>query len=151
MRLTHEFTVSPGEGVDSAGKVETRGIDYIPEVERHGRASALAWAFCPSQFGLVVAVLGAFPIEFGLSWWSTIGVILLGTAIGSLIIGFQSISGPKTGTTQSGTSGAFFGVNGRLVGVILALITNVLFLIIIAWTSGQAFEAGFHRLVEQPT
>jgi purine-cytosine permease-like protein len=151
MRLTHEFTVAPGQGVDSAGKVETRGVDYIPEVERHGRVSDIAWAFCPSQFGLVVAVLGAFPIEFGLSWWSTIGVILLGTAIGSSIIGFQSISGPKSGTTQSVTSGAFFGVNGRLVGVSLALITNVLFLIIIAWTSGQAFEAGFHRLVGTPT
>lgn len=151
MKATREFTVAPGAGVDTVGRVETRGIDYIPDIERHGRPANLAWAFCPSQFGFVVAVLGAFPIAFGLSFWSTIVVILAGTAVGSLIIGCQAISGPKSGTTQSVTSGAFFGVHGRLVGVALALITNILFLIIIAWTTGQAFVEGFHRLLGTPT
>jgi purine-cytosine permease-like protein len=146
-----EVSAAAGRGVDAAGKVESRGIDHIPAVERHGGPIDFAWAFGPSQLGFVIAVFGSFPIAFGLSLWSTLSAILVGTAIGSLLISFQALSGPKTGTTQSVTSVAFFGVHGRLIGAVLALVTNIGFGAIIAWTTGQAFVWGLHRLIGTPT
>jgi purine-cytosine permease-like protein len=146
-----EVIAEPGRGVDAAGKVETRGIDHIPSVERDGRPIDFAWAFGPSQLGFVIAVFGSFPIAFGLSLWSTLSAIVVGTAIGSLLISLQALSGPKTGTTQSVTSVAFFGVHGRLIGAALALVTNIGFGAIIAWTTGQAFVWGLHRLIGTPT
>jgi purine-cytosine permease-like protein len=146
-----EYVVPAGQGVDEVGKVETRGIDQIPDVERNSRPLNLAAAFISVQFSFVIIVFGSFPISWGLGWWSTMAAVTVGTIIGSIVLALIGLSGPLTGTNQSVTSGAFFGVHGRLIGTAIALFIDIGFLAIIAWTTGQTFVDGLHALFNTPS
>jgi len=148
---SHEYAVEQGKGIDEVGKVENRGIDQIPEIERHSNPKNLAAAFIAVQFSFVIIIFGSFPITWGLGWWATMAAVTVGLAIGSVLIALISLSGPLTGTNQSVTSGAFFGVQGRLIGSAISLLIDVGFLALIAWTTGQTFIEGFHRLFSTPT
>ncbi|MGH2513392.1 MAG: purine-cytosine permease family protein [Candidatus Limnocylindrales bacterium] len=146
-----EYSVAPGQGVDAFGKVETRGIDQIPDIERNSNPKNMAAAFAAVQFSFVIVVFGSLPILWGLGWWSTLTAVTVGVAIGSLVIAVMSLSGPLTGTNQSVSSGAYFGVKGRLIGSAIALFIDIGFLAIIAWTTGQTLVDGAHLLIGTDT
>lgn len=150
-RASGEYTVAPGEGIDEVGKVETRGIDQIPDIERNSFPRNMAAAFASVQFSFVIIVFGSLPILWGLGWWSTFTAVTVGVAIGSVVIAVMALSGPLTGTNQSVSSGAYFGVKGRLIGSAIALFIDIGFLAIIAWTTGQTFVDGFNLLFGTPT
>jgi len=150
-RASGEFTVAPGQGVDAVGKVETRGIDQIPDVERNSYPMNMAAAFASVQFSFVIVVFGSLPIIWGLGWWSTLTAVTAGCAIGSLVIALMALSGPLTGTNQSVSSGAYFGVKGRLIGSAIALFIDIGFLAIIAWTTGQTLVDGMNIIFGTPT
>jgi hypothetical protein len=80
-KATGEYTVAPGEGVDAIGRVETRGIDQIPDVERNSNPRNMAAAFASVQFSFVIIVFGGLPIIWGLGWWSTMTAVTVGVAI----------------------------------------------------------------------
>ncbi len=143
---TGEYTVAPGQGIDQIGRVETRGIDQIPDVERNSNPRNMAAAFASVQFSFAIVFFGGLPILWGLGWWSTVAAITVGTAIGSLVIAVMALSGPLTGTNQSVSSGAYFGVRGRLIGSALALFIDIVFLALIAYTTGQTLVDGGHIL-----
>ena len=111
-----EYSVAAGQGVDAIGKVETRGIDQIPDVERNSNPKNMAAAFAAVQFSFVIVLFGGLIVSFGLGFWSTLTAVTVGVAIGSVIIAVMALSGPLTGTNQSVSSGAYFGVRGRLIG-----------------------------------
>ena len=62
--------IAAGEGEDNFGRIETRGIDMIPEVERKSKPSELFSVFFGPQFGYGNMLFGALPIAFGLGWWA---------------------------------------------------------------------------------
>lgn len=130
----------------SALAVETHGINPIPLGER--------WARPRDVFGLVfggansisTAVLGTFPVVFGLTFWDGAIAILLGVVVGSLILAPMVLFGPRNGTNNAVSSSAHFGVHGRLVGSMLALLGAFTFLALAVWASGDALLASFSRL-----
>lgn len=132
------------------GTVEVRGVDYIPEAERDGSPWHLFWVFIGAQLSFTVIVFGWLPITFGLGWWSSVTSILVGLTIGTLIYAPFALFGPKTGTNSAVSSGAHFGVVGRLIGSILAMITAVGFFAISIWTGGDALISGLHSLIGTP-
>lgn len=132
------------------GTVETRGIDFIPNDERDGSPRALFWVFIGAQLSFTVIVFGWLPITYGLSWWSSVTAIVTGLLIGCAIYAPFALFGPRTGTNSAVSSGAHFGVVGRLVGSILAMITAVGFFAISIWTGGDALVAGAHSLLGTP-
>ena len=139
MRVGHE-------SADEIGRVEARGIDYVPETDRHSRPRDLAWAMFGPQFGFGNMVFGSFGIVFGLSWWSTVTAVSVGVALGSLIFAGVAIQSPKTGTNNAVSSGAFFGVTGRYLGSLISLVIGLAFFAILVWTSGQTIVNVFHRI-----
>ncbi len=141
-----EYSVAAGQGVDAIGKVETRGIDQIPDVERNSNPKNMAAAFAAVQFSFVIVLFGGLIVSFGLGFWSTLTAVTVGVAIGSVIIAVMALSGPLTGTNQSVSSGAYFGVRGRLIGSAIALFIDIVFLALIAWTTGQTLVDGAHIL-----
>jgi purine-cytosine permease-like protein len=141
-----ESRVAAGEGRDSFARLETRGIDYIPDVERNSRPANLAWTYFGSQFGYAVFVLGGLLPVFGLSWWASFWAIISGTLIGSLAVGSVGLIGPKTGTNSTVSSVASFGVRGRYLGSIIAQFDNLGFNVIIIWSGGLAIIESMHRL-----
>lgn len=133
-------------GVDEVGKVETRGIDYIPPAERHSNPRNLAWVMCAPEFAFGIMVFGSLPLAFGLGWWASFWAITLGIGVGSLIFGPMGLIGPKTGTNNCVSSGAYFGILGRFIGSAITLFVGLGFFAILVWTGGQAVIACLHRL-----
>jgi purine-cytosine permease-like protein len=134
------------ESADEIGRVEARGIHYVPESDRHSRPRNLAWAMFGPQFGFGNMVFGSLGIVFGLSWWSTFTAVTVGVALGSLIFAGVAIQSPKTGTNNAVSSGAFFGVRGRYLGSLISLFIGLAFFAILVWTSGQTIINVFHRI-----
>jgi purine-cytosine permease-like protein len=133
--------------VDRLGKIETRGIDYIPEEERHSRPRNIVWILTGGSITFSVIVIGWLPITFGLGWWSAVSSMVVGTAVGALLLAPMALLGPRTGTNNPVSSGAHFGVVGRIVGSVLGLLGALAFAALTVWTGGDALVDGAHRLI----
>lgn len=140
----------PRHGVDEIGRVETRGVDYIPEDERTSTPREMGIVFFGAQMCFGIIVLGSLPVAFGLSWWASFSAITVGTAVGTALFGPMSLVGPRTGTNSAVSSGAFFGVVGRAVGSIVVLFIAIGFYALAVWTGSQAVVAGGNRLFGLP-
>jgi purine-cytosine permease-like protein len=149
--LSADSKIAAGEGVDSLGRIETRGIDFIPYVERHSSPRNLAWVMVGCQYALGIVLFGSLPIAFGLGFWGSVTSITVGLAIGSILYAPTGLIGPRTGTNNAVSSGAYFGVRGRVLGSAIALFTGLGFAIIDIFTAGQMIVFGFHRLFDTGT
>jgi len=138
------------ESVDRVGQIETHGVDLIPESERHSRPANIFWILIGGQMTVSVMVLGWIPIAFGLGWWSAASSLVVGAAIGSLLASPIAMLGLYTGTNSPVSSGAFFGVVGRLVGSALGLFISLGFFALAVWVGGQAAVEGAHKLFGTP-
>jgi purine-cytosine permease-like protein len=132
--------------------VEQHGIESIPDRERTSTLldfMRIEWAGLNS---LATAVLGAFPIIFGLSFWQALAATVLGILVGALVLAPMALFGPLTGTNNAVSSSAHFGVVGRILGSFLSLLTAVAFYSISVWASGDALIGAARRLFGwQPT
>ncbi|MFP5290019.1 MAG: purine-cytosine permease family protein [Actinomycetes bacterium] len=133
-----------------ATEVEQRGIDTVPDADRTS-----TWVdLMRIQFGgantFATVLLGTFPIVLGLSFWQAVGATVLGLAVGILVLMPMGLFGPKTGTNNAVSSGAFFGVRGRVVGSFLSLLTAVAFYSISVWVGGDALVGALNRLLGVP-
>jgi purine-cytosine permease-like protein len=137
--------VAAGEGKDSFGNIETRGIDMIPEVERGSKPYELFTVFFGPQFGYGNMLFGALAIGFGLGWWAAFAAITIGCAVGSLVFLAVSPISPKTGTNTQVSSGGAFGVRGRLLGSGITWFIAMGFFVILVYTAGQAVISTFNR------
>jgi purine-cytosine permease-like protein len=138
------------DAADQVGTIEGRGVEYIPEEERHSRPSELVPTFIGAQFSLTVIVVGWLPIAFGLGWWSSVSAITIGVLVGTLLYAPFALFGPRTGTNSAVSSGAHFGVVGRLIGSFLALFSALGFYAVCVWTGGEALVSGASKLFGTP-
>lgn len=133
-----------------ATEVETHGIDTIPDADRTS-----TWVdLLRIQFGgantFATVLLGTFPIVLGLSFWQAVLATVTGVLVGTVFLMPMGLFGPKTGTNNAVSSGAFFGVRGRVVGSFLSLLTAIAFYSISVWVSGDALVGGLNRLAGIP-
>lgn len=127
--------------------IERHGIESIPDAERTATVFdffRIAWGGSNS---LATAVLGAFPIIFGLSFAQGLAATVAGVVLGAFILAPMAIFGPMNGTNNAVSSSAHFGVVGRMVGSFLSLLTAVCFFSISVWSSGDAVMGALQRLV----
>lgn len=137
-------------GIDQVGRIETRGVDYIPEAERHSRPGELTAVFVGTQLCFGIIVLGYLPVSFGLGWWGSITSTLAGLAVGSAMFAPLALLSTRTGTNSVVSSGAHFGVVGRIIGSLVGIFTAIGFYALTVWTGGQALVAGLHKLAGLP-
>ena len=118
--------VPEGTGTDRFLQVEDRGIEAVPESERHGRARELgflwAGAFVNYASLLTASLLTAF---FGLGVWDGLAATVLGTVTGAVILGLLSRTGPRSGLPQVAYTRRVFGQAGMKVGAFLTLFLAV--------------------------
>src|SRR5207237_8161438 len=111
---------------DAFLKVETRGIDAIPEAERHGRPRELgflwAGAFVNYASLLTASLLTTY---YGLGVWDGLLAVLIGTLAGAVILGLLSNTGPKSGLPQIVFTRRIFGNRGAYPGAVLPLFRGV--------------------------
>jgi NCS1 family nucleobase:cation symporter-1 len=113
-------------GSDRFLQVEDRGIEAVPESERHGRSRELgflwAGAFVNYASLLTASLLTTF---FGLGVWDGLAATVLGTVAGAVILGLLSHTGPRSGLPQVAYTRRVFGEAGAKIGAFLTLFLAV--------------------------
>jgi purine-cytosine permease-like protein len=132
-------------------RVEPHGINEIPVEDRHSRPRHIFAILIGANLTFGLIVLGWLPVLFGLSWWASLSSILVGAAVGAVIVAPMAMIGPRTGTNGPVSSGAFFGVVGRIIGSLIALLIALGFYALAVWTGGQVAVFGAHKLFGLPT
>jgi purine-cytosine permease-like protein len=136
--------------IERPGAVETAGVEYLPEAARDSRPRNLGAVFLGANLTWTNVVFGAFAVLFGLDFAQTVTSMVVGIALGTLIVLPTALVGPRTGTNMTVSSGAFFGIRGRFIGSGLALVIALAFAAVTVWTSGDALVAAGHRLFGMP-
>ncbi len=130
--------------IDTYG-VEQRGVDTIPDAERTARPRDIVGILWGSNLALTVMVFGWLAILYGLSWWQAVSAILVGTLVGSLVVMPLALLGYRAATNNSVSSGAYFGVRGRLVASVIGLLLCLGYLALTVWTGGEAVVSSLAR------
>ncbi|MFH7042267.1 cytosine permease [Paucibacter sp. JuS9] len=131
-------------------EIETFSFEQIPHSSRHARPIDLFRLLFGGCNTFSTSVLGSFPVLVGLSFWDGALAILLGVTAGTCVLAPMSLFGPRNGTNDPVSSGAHFGIHGRIVGSFLALLTSVAFFSLAVWSSGDALVGGAHELAGLP-
>jgi purine-cytosine permease-like protein len=130
--------------------IETFGVEQIPDDQRDARPIDLFRLTFGGANTFATAVLGSFPVLFGLSFQAGVWSIILGIVLGSIILAPMGLFGALNGTNNAVSSGAHFGVHGRIVGSFLSLLTAVAFFSLSVWSSGDALIGGAKRMIGLP-
>ncbi|MFF5574970.1 cytosine permease [Streptomyces luteogriseus] len=130
--------------------IEQRGVDTIPEEERTSGPRDLVSILLGSNLCLGVIVFGWLPPSFGLDWWSSVGAALAGTVVGVLFTAPLALVSLRTGTNLSTSSGAQFGVRGRLVGSVVGLLLALGYTALTVWIGGDVMVSVLGRLAGLP-
>lgn len=131
-------------------RVELHGINQIPEGDRHSTPRHVFSILVGANLTFGLIVLGWLPVLFGLGWWASLSSIVVGSAAGAAIVAPMSLIGPRTGTNGPVSSGAVFGVVGRIIGSLIALLIALGFYALAVWTGGQVAVYGANKLFGLP-
>ncbi|MGV9270450.1 purine-cytosine permease family protein [Kitasatospora sp. NPDC003701] len=101
-------------GQDRVGSPESRGIDCVPDAERHGRARELFALWAAPNVSYLSFVVGGTLVLMGLTPAEALAVTVAGNLFW-LLTGFIAVSGPAAGTSGSVISRAMYGVVGNRV------------------------------------
>ncbi|MFD4629757.1 cytosine permease [Streptomyces sp. NPDC058284] len=130
--------------------IEQRGVDTIPDGERTSGPRDLVSILIGSNLCLGVIVFGWLPVSFGLGWWESVGAVAAGTVIGTALTAPLALVSLRTGTNLSTSSGAQFGVRGRLVGSVVGLLLSLGYTALTIWIGGDVMVGTLHRLLGLP-
>lgn len=101
--------------------IEQVGFEFIPESERKGNPKELFFTWFAASTVSTTLVTGALAVIIGLSFWWAALAILIGHAIGAIIMGLHSAQGPKLGIPQVLQSRAQFGYFGVILPMLIIL------------------------------
>lgn len=129
-------------------RVEQRGIDYIPPVERWARPRDLAGMWAGSGFNFEYLVYGALLMTFGFSFAQAVVVILVGN-LSYVLLGLCSLQAPQAGTTTFMINRSGFGPNGSRLIALFNWLTQVGFeteglVLVVLAAEALASKAGVH-------
>jgi purine-cytosine permease-like protein len=128
----------PADIEDRLLEVEKFGVEHIPDEERRSRPLNLFFILHGSCITFSLFIIGWFPLAFGLSWWASFTAVAVGALAGGLLLAPMGLFGPRTGTNNPVTSGAHFGILGRLIGTFLEASFSLAFAALSIWTGGDA-------------
>ncbi|MCL4493459.1 MAG: cytosine permease [Firmicutes bacterium] len=109
---------------DKAFRVETHGIDIIPDQQRHGSPRDLFWVWIAGNLTFGEFVIGDLFIQMGLSLWEALAIDLF-CALAYVVLGWMSLAGPKTGTATLTISRAIFGIKGNRLPALFSWMDTV--------------------------
>src|SRR3954465_2540600 len=123
MTANHAAGTGPVE-TDTAGHIESHGIDMIPDEERHGRP----WELFPVWFGgnviFTYLLFGGILVELQLPLaTSPVLAVIFNAAWG--LVGLVATVGPKTGTATMMVSRAQYGMHGNKLSCLFNWIVQV--------------------------
>jgi purine-cytosine permease-like protein len=139
------------ETTPALGPKERLGVDTIPEPERIYTPWSFAALFLGGSFAPGSLAWGWLPITLGLGVVDAITSIVVGVGVGVVVIAPLVVLGTRTATNNATSSGAFFGVRGRLIGSFLGLLLMLVTAALAVWTAGGMLVSVLARLFGTPT
>jgi purine-cytosine permease-like protein len=130
--------------------MELRGVDTVPDEERTSGPRDLVSILLGSNLCLGVIVFGWLPPSFGLGWWASVTSIVAGTVLGTAFTAPLALVSLRTATNLSTSSGAQFGVRGRLVGSVVGLLLALGYTALTVWIGGDVTVGVLGRLFGMP-
>ncbi|MEV6960836.1 cytosine permease [Streptomyces sp. NPDC051207] len=130
--------------------IEQRGVDTVPEEERTSGPRDLVTILLGSNLCLGVIVFGWLPPSFGLDWWASVSSVVAGTVAGTALTAPLALVSLRTATNLSTSSGAQFGVRGRLVGSVVGLLLALGYTALTVWIGGDVMLGVLARLTGLP-
>ncbi|MGW0311461.1 purine-cytosine permease family protein [Streptomyces flavidovirens] len=130
---------------DEVFRVETHGIDPIPDEERHGSARDLFWLWFGSNLTFTYVINGALAVAFGLSFWQATAVVVVG-GLAFFVISAAGLSGIRTGTATLVISRAAFGTRGNWPAGVLNWIVSIGYTIVNTVVGTLALEVFFAEI-----
>jgi nucleobase:cation symporter-1, NCS1 family len=117
--------------------VETHGIAPIAEDQRYGTPRRLFTVWFAPQVNMTVVFTGTLAIVLGLGFWLGLLAMVIGTVLGSLVVGYLSTWGPRTGTGQLPNSRMAFG-DGVVLPAALQWLSSIAWDALVGLFGGQA-------------
>ena len=106
----------------SAGQLETRGIEPVPDIECNGNPLQLFWVWFAANISILGLPLGATLVAFHqLAIWQVMLVALIGAAGSFAVVGVISIAGRRGRAPSLTLSRAIFGVRGNIGPTLVSL------------------------------
>ncbi|MFH8491411.1 purine-cytosine permease family protein [Streptomyces longisporoflavus] len=110
----------------SVGTVETRGIEPVPDSERHGHAGQMFWTWFAANISILGLPLGATLVAFrGLNIWQAALVAVVGAFGSFALVGALSLAGKKGGAPALTLSRAVFGQRGNAGPTLVSWLSRV--------------------------
>ncbi|MEV7393038.1 MULTISPECIES: cytosine permease [unclassified Streptomyces] len=111
---------------DRVGAIETRGIEPVPDNERHGHAGQMFWTWFAANISILGLPLGATLVAFrGLAVWQAVLVAVLGSFGSFALVGALSLAGRKGGAPALTLSRAVFGQRGNAGPTLVTWLSRV--------------------------
>lgn len=126
------------------GIVERHSIDFIPRSERHGSPFSLFTLWFSANMQVTTIVTGALAVIIGLPLLWAIVAIVVGNALGGIVMALHSAQGPRMGIPQMIQSRAQFGYYGAILPLVLVIIMYIGFFASSGVLGGQALAAWAH-------
>jgi NCS1 family nucleobase:cation symporter-1 len=120
--------------------VETHGIAPIGEDQRYGTPGRLFTVWFAPQVNMAGVFSGTLAIVLGLGFWLGLLAMVIGTFLGSIIVGYLSTWGPRTGTGQLPNSRMAFG-GAVLVPGVLQWLSSIAWTALVGLFGGEALAA----------
>jgi nucleobase:cation symporter-1, NCS1 family len=117
--------------------VETHGIAPIAQDQRYGTPARLFTVWFAPQVNMAGVFTGTLAIVLGLGFWLGLLAMIIGTVLGSLIVGYLSTWGPRTGTGQLPNSRMAFG-GTVVVPAVLQWLSSIAWDALVALFGGEA-------------
>ncbi|MFJ8788565.1 purine-cytosine permease family protein [Streptomyces sp. NPDC102462] len=111
---------------DRVGAIETRGIEPVPDNERHGQAGQMFWTWFAANISILGLPLGATLVAFrGLNIWQAALVAVIGSFGSFALVGALSLAGKKGGAPALTLSRAVFGQRGNAGPTLITWLSRV--------------------------
>ncbi|KAA5605811.1 cytosine permease [Roseospira marina] len=108
------------------GKLETRGIEPVPDAECHGRPLQLFWVWFAANISILGLPLGATLVAFKqLNIWQAVLAAAIGSIGSFAIVGIISIAGRRGRAPSLTLSRAIFGARGNIGPTLVSLLSRL--------------------------
>jgi NCS1 family nucleobase:cation symporter-1 len=132
---------------DQSWRIETNGINHIPDDERHGKPSELFWVWAAANVSILSVTYGAsLVVFFHCDLIQGIVAAGVGTIVGFFLVGLVGLSGKKAGAPTMTISRAAFGVKGNFLPALVSYLSFIGWEIVVTTLAVQATETVLQRL-----
>ncbi|MHB1527649.1 MAG: purine-cytosine permease family protein [Candidatus Dormibacteria bacterium] len=115
--MTAGSVVAPS---NAAFRIETNGINVIPDADRNGRPRDLFWIWFGANIGILALTYGAIILGFGLNFWQGLLCAIGSALLAFLVVGAFSVAGRDGGAPMFTLSRAVFGIRGNVLPNIIS-------------------------------